>query len=157
MEELAKMPWCNGSVALVGNSWLSIAQWFIAAERPPHLKCIAPLEGASDIYRELVCRGGIPSWPFFGFVAQTMCGKFLMNNDFSDQNPLIPRNKGRNKQEDVKGMFDRYPLMNEYWEDKRAKIDKINVPAYVLASYSTFLHTMGSFRGFEELGHDQKW
>ncbi|KAJ5901239.1 alpha/beta-hydrolase [Penicillium tannophilum] len=137
VEELAKLPWCNGSVALAGNSWLSIAQWFIAAERPPHLKCIAPLEGASDIYRELLCRGGIPTWPFLGFVAQTMCG--------------------RNKQEDVKGMLDKYPLMNEYWEDKRAKMDKINVPAYVLASYSTFLHTMGSFRAFEEISHDQKW
>lgn len=101
VEELAKLPWCNGSVALVGNSWLSIAQWFIAAERPPHLKCIAPLEGAGDIYRELLCRGGIPSWPFLGFLAQTMCG--------------------RNEQEDVKGMLDRYPLMNEYWEDNGLK------------------------------------
>lgn len=151
------MPWCNGSVALVGNSWLGIVQWFIAAERPPHLKCIAPLEGASDIYRELVCRGGIPSGIFLDFVAQTMCGKSLAGNDSSDQNPLIARKKGRNKQEDMIGMLDRYPLMNEYWEDKRAKIDQIDVPAYILASYSTFLHTMSSFRAFEELGHDQKW
>ncbi|CAG7931568.1 unnamed protein product [Penicillium olsonii] len=137
VEEIAKMPWCNGSVGLVGNSWLGMAQWFIAAEQPPHLKCIAPLEGASDMYRELWCRGGIPQWPFWEFLAETMCG--------------------RNQQEDVKGMLERYPLMNEYWEDKRAKIDQITVPAYVLASYSTFLHTMGSFRGFEELRHDQKW
>ncbi|KAJ5090324.1 hypothetical protein N7532_009008 [Penicillium argentinense] len=137
VEEIAKMPWCNGSVGLVGNSWLGMAQWFIAAERPPHLKCIAPLEGASDMYRELWCRGGIPQWPFWGFLAETMCG--------------------RNRREDVKGMLDEYPLMNEYWEDKRARIDRINVPAYILASYSTFLHTMGSFRGFEELGNDQKW
>lgn len=74
VEEIAQMPWCNGSVGLVGNPWLGMAQWFIAAERPPHLKCIAPLEGASDMYRELWCRGGIPQWPFWGFLAETMCG-----------------------------------------------------------------------------------
>ncbi|KAJ5769548.1 alpha/beta-hydrolase [Penicillium odoratum] len=137
VEEISKMPWCSGSVGLVGNSWLGMAQWFIAAERPPHLKCIAPLEGASDMYRELWCRGGIPQWPFWEFLAQVMCG--------------------RSRQEDVKGMLEKYPLMNEYWEDKRAKISQISVPTYVLASYSTFLHTMGSFRGFEELDHEQKW
>ncbi|OJJ06472.1 hypothetical protein ASPVEDRAFT_140358 [Aspergillus versicolor CBS 583.65] len=137
VEEIAKMPWCNGSVGLVGNSWLGMAQWFIAAEQPPHLKCIAPLEAASDMYRELLCRGGIPQWPFWGFLAETMCG--------------------RNRQEDVKGMLDEYPLMNEYWEDKRAQIGRINVPAYILASYSTLLHTMGSFRGYEELGNKRKW
>lgn len=54
-------------------------------------------------------------------------------------------------------MLDRYPLQNAYWADKRADMSKINIPAYVLASYSTGLHTVGSFRGFEEIQHDNKW
>jgi predicted acyl esterase len=54
-------------------------------------------------------------------------------------------------------MLDRYPMMNEYWEDKRARMDRIKVPAYILASFSTILHTVGSFRGFEEINHDEKW
>lgn len=48
-------------------------------------------------------------------------------------------------------MLDKYPLANEYWDDKRASMDKIAVPAYILASYSTALHTEGSFRCFEEM------
>lgn len=47
--------------------------------------------------------------------------------------------------------------MNAYWEDKRAKIEQITIPCYVLASYSTGLHTIGSFRGFEDLPTDNKW
>ncbi|KAE8422997.1 alpha/beta-hydrolase [Aspergillus pseudocaelatus] len=137
VERIAEMPWCNGSVALVGNSWLAMAQWFIAAECPPHLKCIAPLEGASDVYRELLCRGGVPQTAFWKFLA----------DDFI----------GRNQQEDVIAMLDQYPQMNEYWEDKRAQVGRIKVPVYALASYSTFLHTMGSFRGFEEIQHEKKW
>lgn len=30
IEKIAKMPWCNGNVALAGNSHLAIVQWFIA-------------------------------------------------------------------------------------------------------------------------------
>jgi uncharacterized protein len=40
--------WSNGRVGLSGNSWLGIAQWFIAADQPPHLAAIAPWEGLSD-------------------------------------------------------------------------------------------------------------
>lgn len=73
------MPWCNGSVALVGNSWLAIAQWFIAAERPPHLKCIAPFEGASDAYRESLCRGGVPQPQFSAFVRHQLVGTLIVD------------------------------------------------------------------------------
>ncbi|KAI4943259.1 hypothetical protein J4E91_009458 [Alternaria rosae] len=47
--------------------------------------------------------------------------------------------------------------MNEYWQDKRADISSIQCPAYVLASMSTVLHTVGSLRGFEDIRHDKKW
>lgn len=59
--------------------------------------------------------------------------------------------------EDPVGMVANHPLMNEYWRDKRARIDRIEVPAYILASYSTFLHLPGSLRGFEEIPHEKKW
>ncbi|KAL3477027.1 Alpha/Beta hydrolase protein [Aspergillus californicus] len=141
IEHIAQLPWCNGKCALVGNSWLAMAQWFIAAEQPPHLACIAPLEGVSDVYRETVCRGGVPYKPFWRFLSKMG----------------IYGQPGRNKQEDVLGMVDQHPWMNAYWEDKRARLDRIKVPAYVLASYSTGLHTVGSFRGFQEIPHQNKW
>lgn len=54
-------------------------------------------------------------------------------------------------------MLRKYPLINDYWRDKRAKIEQIEVPAYILASYSTMLHLPGSLRGFEEIPHERKW
>jgi hypothetical protein len=54
-------------------------------------------------------------------------------------------------------MIEKYPLLNEYWADKRARIDRIECPVYALASYSTGLHTFGSFRGFTDVPHEQKW
>lgn len=68
VEYLGTLGWSNGHVALIGNSWLATAQWFIAAECPPHLSCILPLEGLSDVYRETLCRGGVPYTPFWEFL-----------------------------------------------------------------------------------------
>ena len=44
-----------------------------------------------------------------------------------------------------------------YWESKRVDFSKIKIPSYVLASYSSMLHTMGSVRAFKEINCDQKW
>ncbi|KAH7079144.1 Alpha/Beta hydrolase protein [Paraphoma chrysanthemicola] len=137
IEHIAQLPWCSGKVALTGNSWLTMTQWFIAAERPPHLACMMPLEGVSDLYRENLLRGGVPYPAFFGLL-----GSWLFGNT---------------QREDIAAMIAKYPFMNDYWEDKRANISLIQVPAYVLASMSTMLHTVGSLRGFEEIPHDKKW
>jgi predicted acyl esterase len=44
-----------------------------------------------------------------------------------------------------------------YWESKRVDFSKIKIPSYVLASYSSMLHTVGSVRAFKEIECDQKW
>jgi hypothetical protein len=75
----------------------------------------------------------------------------LSRNASSDQGA------GDNETEDVIAMIQKYPLMNAYWEDKRARPHLIDVPAYVLASISTGLHTVGSLRCFEEIPHGKKW
>jgi predicted acyl esterase len=140
---------------MVGNSWLAVVQWFIAAERPPHLTCIAPLEGLSDLYREAICRGGVPCKPFWGFLQGAGLFGGIQHCEFSCY--TANTFEGKNQQEDILGMLEKYPFVNEYWEDKRAKMEKINIPAYVLASFSTGLHTVGSFRGFEDLPTKNKW
>ena len=54
-------------------------------------------------------------------------------------------------------MIRKYPQMNAYWKDKRAKLEQIEVPMYILASYSSGLHTEGSIRGFLFSGSKEKW
>src|ERR1700749_705990 len=48
-------------------------------------------------------------------------------------------------------------LMSPYWEDKKAKRDKINVPTYVVASYTSTIHCRGSFEGFRRISSKDKW
>ena len=134
---LGVQAWCNGKVGMSGNSYLAAAQWFAAAEQPKHLAAIAPWEGVSDVYRDLVLRGGIPDTHF---------AKRLEVNYM-----------GKGKREDVVEEAKRYPLMNDLWRDKTAALEKITVPAYVVASYSSTLHTTGTFRGWRRMSSTEKW
>ena len=125
IEWIASRKWCNGKIGLAGNSWLAILQWFIAAEQPPSLAAIAPWEGHIDMYRCDVLRGGIP------------------NPGYNEE--ILSRLPGKNFIEDVPAMVEKYPLMNGYWKDKRANLEKINIPAYVVASYFGH-HTLDGYR-----------
>ena len=138
IEWLAKQDWCTGKVAMSGTSYLAVSQWFTAAEQPPHLAAINPWEGVSDVYRDLVMRGGMPD---IGFGRQLQNGSFF----------------GKGQKEDIVSEVEHYPLMNDLWENKIPDFDKITVPAYVVASYSNTLHTAGTFRAWRRLTSDKKW
>ncbi|MGA2108258.1 MAG: CocE/NonD family hydrolase [Syntrophorhabdales bacterium] len=137
VEWLAGQHWCIGTCGLTGNSWLAIVQWFIAAERPPHLAAIAPWEGFCDFYRHSIGRGGIP--------------------DVGFNEHIIAHLYGNNRTEDVPAMIDKYPLMNAYWENKAAMLERIEVPAYVVASYTNPAHGEGALRGYEGISSTSKW
>lgn len=138
VEWLAEQEWCSGKVGMSGTSYLAVSQWFTAAEQPPHLAAINPWEGVSDVYRDLVMRGGMPDT---GFARQLQQGSFF----------------GKNQKEDILAEVERYPLVNELWENKIPQFDKITVPAYVVASYSNTLHTAGTFRAWRRIASEEKW
>jgi len=138
IEWLAQQEWCSGTVGMSGTSYLAATQWFTAAEQPPHLTAINPWEGVSDVYRDLVMRGGMPD---IGFAGLLQAGSFF----------------GKNRKEDILGEVEKYPLMGELWENKIPDFDKIVVPAYVVASYSNTLHAIGTFRAWRRMGSAEKW
>ncbi len=59
VEWIAKQPWCDGNVGLVGISYYACIQIFIAAEQPPHLKAIFPWEVCYDLYRQWATDEGV--------------------------------------------------------------------------------------------------
>ena len=138
VEWIARQKWSNEKVGMSGNSWLAVSQWFIAAEQPPHLAAIAPWEGFSDHYREAGTRGGIPETAFTERIAET----------FASAHGLL---------EDQPRMIAQYPFLNDYWTDKQARLSRIKIPAYVVASYTNPVHTHGSFAGFCEISSRDKW
>ena len=45
IEWVAAQEWCNGKVGMSGNSQVAMTQWFIAAEKPPHLAASCAVGG----------------------------------------------------------------------------------------------------------------
>jgi predicted acyl esterase len=127
IEYIAACDWCNGKVAMQGNSWLAVMQWFAASLRPPHLACISPWSGLTDIYRALVSRGGCVDTKFNNWIL------YALRGHQSVENPIT----------NIRAQ----PLLNEYWQDKVAKVEKIEIPVYAVANYNNFHNsTMDAFR-----------
>ena len=132
--------WCNGKVGMSGVSYLAITQWRVAAEHPPHLAAINPWEGVSDRYREMAYHGGIPEDRF---------GPMWRNR-------RVPYSTGR--VEDTIAMYAEHPLWDDYWASKTADLSRVEVPTYVVASWSDQgLHTRGTLEGFRRISSKHKW
>jgi predicted acyl esterase len=136
VEWLAAQDWSNGKIGMAGNSQLATWQWVGAAEEPPHLAAIAPWEGWTDLYRQIVCPGGIPEVGVRSGAIKNWCGGDGV--------------------EDVIAMIHKYPFMNSYWEDKIARLDRIKVPAYITANFKHW-HLLGSLNAFRQIPVRDKW
>lgn len=136
---LTTQPWCDGSVAMIGNSWLAVAQINFASRLThPALKALAPMEGFNDLYRDIIARGGKPHHAPFN-------------------NLLLSGFAGPGSTENVPGMLTNRPLFDDYWQSKYIDTANIDVPLYLTASYSSGLHIAGSFNTFRTAKTKQKW
>ena len=146
--------WCDGHVGLTGVSYLAISQYHAAAaaaddgEDSP-LKCISPWEGFSDLYRDVVCRGGVEDVGFLNFWWHTEVKETLNNarEAFIEREGALPQ--------ELLGV---YPFFDDYWNEKAVDFEVIRTPMLVCGSFSDHeLHTPGSFRAFERARSQRKW
>ena len=139
IEWAAAQPWCSGKIGMGGASYFGIVQWFTGVTRPPHLAALMPYDGMSDLYRECGFHGGIPNSGFVDF--------------WNDQRRCTP-----NLAEDWTEAMRLHPLIDEYWQSKMPPVETIDVPTYVIASWSDHgVHTRGSLAAYMRLGSEHKW
>ncbi len=140
IEWIARQPWCTGRVGMTGVSYLANIQWRVAALEPPHLAAINPWEGWSDTYREFAFHGGIPEtwfWPYWT-LQRLPVGLHLVEDLFTETQE--------------------HPLFDAFWASKAAALERIRIPAYVVASWTDHgLHTRGTLEGFKRIRSQQKW
>lgn len=137
IEWAAEQYWCNGRCGLSGNSCVAMTQWRIASQQPPHLACLAPWEGTSDIYRESLYEGGIPATTFVGMVNREAVGENYIDNTAMNA--------------------EKYPFVDcDYWKDKEPLWKKITQPVYITACWNHF-HLRGSINGFRKVKSKKKW
>lgn len=139
IEWLAALPWTNGKVGMTGVSYLAAIQYLVGMLKPPHLAALNPWEGFSDWYREFAYHGGIRETGFVPRGSDNL--RFSLN-----------------RTEDTNANVQAHPLHDAYWESKELDLEAIDIPAYVVASWSDHgLHTRGTIEAFRRMSSKDKW
>ncbi|KAM0542634.1 hypothetical protein ACHAPJ_012713 [Fusarium lateritium] len=139
IEWISQQPWSNGSVGMAGNSWLAIAQInFTSRLHHPALKAIAPWECRNDIYRDTLARGG-------------------KKHNAALHQFLLAGFAGHGSVENMPAMLAKRTLFDDYWASKYISTENIQVPIYVVASFSSQLHSKGAFHTFRTAQSKEKW
>jgi predicted acyl esterase len=167
VEYLAVQSWCDGKVATGGICYFSNTQLQIAAENPPHLKCIAPWEiFGDDLYNHGAYEGGVLNIFWYGLYTGTYparCG-YAIKNCTSDMLTNAPNeelraalDKALNDRDLIQYPYlyhllkypGKNPLLFDFmlnpldgpWYKKRSvcnRLDNIKVPAYIGGPFFSF-------------------
>lgn len=174
IEWIAKQPWCNGKVGMFGISYFAMIQIFLATVNPPSLKCIFAPHALTDLYRDIIYRGGILGYnwaigwakafsnPRFESLTRRKLGdkkfeeaiaKALQDEDIIAIPGLIEILK--NPHEGINPFVVDIlvnPLDGLFWEERRPKYETARVPAYIGGCWANYgLHLPGAFRSWENL------
>ena len=139
IEWLGVQPWSNGKVGMTGVSYLACIQYLVAPLKPPHLVALNPWEGFSDWYREFGYHGGIPETCFVERASANL-------------------NWSTTRTEYTAANARAHPLIDEYWLSKALDLEAIDLPTFIVASWSDHgLHTRGTLEAYKRIASPQKW
>lgn len=169
IEWAAVQPFASGKVGLLGISYYAAGQWMIAAERPPHLAAMLPWQGTYDFYRDRTRQGGILG---AGFLHRWWNRSVLRNQHGNPDTPLVDidtgeRNTGpeslppgtlaANREDYIASLLAR-PLNGPWYEERSAKLERIQIPALVVANWGGLgLHLRGTILGYLGIASREKW
>lgn len=175
VEWIASQPWCDGNVGMVGVSYFSWIQYLVAGQRPPHLKAIAPLEGATDFYRDVCYRGGILSLGFLAYWNTELSDRDSISRTERELLPAeLRRRVAEVKEEngDIKHLYSLYQLLcaprknplvfdalmhstDDEWYHERSsykQFDRIDIPVFFGSALDfADLHLAGGFTAWAGL------
>ncbi len=148
VEWIASRDWSNGKVGGIGQSYYARSQWFMAAEAPPHLACIAPYDGNIDTYNASAYQGGIPGgYPGFWF-------NYVRGLNLS---PLA--GKPRELPWDYAYQVGIHPLFDDFWRERSvaARLASVQIPVFSIGVWGKVdLHLNGNIVGYQQVKGPKK-
>jgi hypothetical protein len=168
IEWAAEQPWCDGNVGMSGHSYYGIMQPLTAAQQPPHLRAIAPIETMPSLY-EKAYPGGITS-TWYSFVLHMATAHTVALDSATRWSPeeLKERIARRLADPDIRAnsFFVRefnaptknaafvdqllHPNYDEFWEERsvRPKLPRIQVPMLLASFWGYYGLIDGAFEAF---------
>ena len=171
VEWIARQPWCDGNVGMVGISYFGCTQLHVAAERPPHLIAIMPFNAPADFYRECAYHGGMLQAFFYNLYRNCIRGNVISvtarQKSSEDLEQLV---KELRSNPDLRMYPDYYNVAVNYrwspcffdilanpsdgpfyWERSAStKYERIKIPSYCGSGWWAFahMHLRGVFQNY---------
>jgi uncharacterized protein len=152
IEWIAKQPWSDGKVGMLGSSYLGIVQLLAATQTPPHLTAIFPRVAYSDQYKQWTYTGGafalgLNQW-WMGVLMSTKTAQNQYSDLFTPGTPTVAigtskedywtlpiMNSGDDMGRHTENWKEwlRHPAYDDWWREVSIedKYDRIAVPAYL--------------------------
>jgi predicted acyl esterase len=167
IEWIARQPWCDGNIGMIGISGFARNQMIAAMTQPPHLKAIFPYDPSSFSFRDLSPGGVIHSFRFHLWKyavensneiklsqEEEVLWKEAYNNSDYRMYPHIfnvIQRKGKLAARFFKDIINIYEPEDQ--EQKEEELKKINIPFYVGSGwydYTFKTHLFGALRYWQK-------
>jgi uncharacterized protein len=143
VEFIADQPWSDGAVGMANWSWAGMSQLVTAAERPPHLKAIAPGMVLGDARLDSWAPGGVPAPAFvagwWGYLQSRWDAVRASAAEEGDAACLaqLARNRQTAEPNNLSSVIIRHPLRDAYIEQRNiaAGVHRIAVPVLSMTSF----------------------
>lgn len=151
IEWSARQPWCNGNVAMIGESYYALIQYLVATLQPPSLKTIVPFDGMTDLYRDCSYHGGIWTQGFMAYWTVNTCRRCL-----PPEGSKVPKKWSLPEDIPTSNIF--YSTDGPFYQERSAatKFDKIKVPVYHGVCASRYVHYRGQLNAYMEINTPKK-
>ena len=124
IEWIARQPWSNGRVGMVGGSYLATVQWLAAREGAPNLVCMIPQAPGGNYFDELPYIGGawLMKWSLDwinGTSGRTAQGPVMGVTDWDAvyaHRPLITMDDAMGRDMPLYNDFLNHPTRDAYWD-----------------------------------------
>src|SRR5271163_3732091 len=137
-EWIARQSWCDGNVGMWGLSYGGISSLKVAAENPPHLKAIIPIQGSANIYADYIAPGGCRSLlGSYGAWGSFMLAMNLMpptNTDRDGRWYRVWMDRLEKSVPYVLPWFEHHDF-DEYWSSKAVDPAKITIPTFIIGGW----------------------
>lgn len=158
VEWLAAQPWSTGKIGMYGGSGNGISQLMTAATQPPHLTTIIPAVCFTDMYSEVIYRGGMPSAGDALIIQELALGLYGWNAtmlpDDPDEAEFMARANAHKyttyKPTPWMAEWYSHPTKDDYWNYGTYDLSRITVPVWSWGSWDDHF-TAGNFSIFKKV------
>ena len=146
---VARQPWCDGKIGMIGGSYAGIAQWKVALLGNPHLLAIFPVVSGGDDYRDrfyseggAMKLGGRLEWMAENLKVsgyQPNFGKFVLHLPLRTSDIAATGRPSRMFQEALN-----HPAFDSFWRaiSVRERVQAIRTPVFAVGGwYDNFVES----------------